>query len=109
MKKSLFFLSVLFLFAVVNINSAHCKANDVTSGTPVTFELKDSPNLFVVEITAEANGLTSFNWNVTNTSYGGSLSIEIPDEVENREAYIAHYISDLYPGIWTIIVEDDDD
>lgn len=99
--KQLVFL-VFLLFAVVNIDTGHCKVNQ-----SVNFELKDSPNLFVVDITSEANGLTSFNWNVTNTSYGGSSSIEIPDEVVNREAYIAHYVTEvLCPGIWTIITED---
>lgn len=74
MKHVLKILVVLFLFAVVNINSAHCKANDVSSILVSTIQEFASPenplpeHRFFKSKTAAAMSTSSVNFGLENTS-----------------------------------------
>lgn len=91
MKKLL--LVVMFLFI-----SASCFANN--------YGIENSSNRLYITVTGESNGLTHYSWSISNTSQSGINSIEIPEEVENKEQFIAQYGEGW---IITIIIEDEEE
>lgn len=91
MKKLLLVVAFLFI-------SSSCFAKN--------YGIENSSNRLYITVSSYENGIAHYSWSISNTSESGINSIEIPAEIENKEAFIAQY-GDGW--IITIIIEDEEE